>query len=801
MFKNYFKTAWRNLLKNKTSTIINVGGLTVGMAIAMLIALWVWDELSFDEYHKNYDHIAQVMQQQKQNGIISTNIYMPIPIGKELQNSYGSDFKYVVMSSLPNDGVLNYLNNNFSGRGIYMDKDAPAMFSLKMIEGSYESLKDIHSVIIAASLAKTMFGDKDAVNTILKINNKLDVKVTGVYKDLPFNCSLNGLNFIASWDLYKTSERWIINADKESKWDNNSFQTFVQIADNTSFEAVDKKIINSEQNRVAPEDKKLQTKIFLNPMRDWHLRSHWDENGNRDGGFITYVRLFSIIGVFVLLLACINFMNLSTARSEKRAKEVGIRKTIGSLRSQIISQFYCESFLIVCIAFILSILLVQLTLPFFNDVSGKKITVPYLNIYFWMLTITFVVVSGFIAGSYPALYLSSFKPIKVLKGTFKLGVLASLPRKILVTLQFTISILLVIGTIVIYNEVQYTKNRPIGYNRNGVMMVRMKTSDFYGKFDLLQNELKKSDAVTEFAEASGPVTDVTQTDNAFTWPGKDPNQNTDFVTEWITQDYGKAVNWQIKDGRDFSKDFVTDSSAILLNEAAVKFMGLKNPVGTIVRYGVDANAKEYKVIGVVGNMIMGSPFDPVQHTVYFMDENNVNWIIMKLNPRASGAFSIAKIKAVFDKYITTVPFDYKFADAEFAAKFSADERIGKLSTIFASLAIFISCLGLFGLASFVAEQRTKEIGIRKILGASVLNLWGLLSKDFIVIVLISILIATPIAYYFMHNWLQNYQYRTNLSWWIFALTGLGALMMTLITVSLQAIKAAIANPVKSLRTE
>ncbi|HTQ29533.1 MAG TPA: ABC transporter permease, partial [Puia sp.] len=555
MIKNYFKVAWRNLLKNKTSSVINICGLAVGMSVSLLIGLWVWDELSFDKYHKNYDHIAQVMQHQTQNGYVSSFPDMPFPIGRTLKAEYGSDFKYIVMSSDIGDHVLAYNHENFSQRGMYQDVDGPSLFSLHMIEGNSNALSDPHSIIISASAAKAMFGNKSALNNLLRIDNRLDVKVTGVYEDLPFNTSLYGTQFIAPWDLYKTSENWIVHADKESFWDNNSFQLFVQIADNTDFASLDKKIVDCKQRHVAPEDKIYQTKLFLNPMRDWHLRSHWDNDGNRDGGLIIYVRLFSVIGVFVLLLACINFMNLSTARSEKRAREVGIRKTIGSLRSQIVGQFYGESLLVVMISFVLSLFLVQVSLPLFNSIAGKEMTIPFPHVSFWLMALGFALVSGIIAGSYPALYLSSFKPIKVLKGTFRAGEFASLPRKILVVVQFSISIALVIGTIVVYQQVQYTKNRPIGYERNGLMMVRMKTPEFYGKFGLMENELKKSGAITEFAEASSPMTNVWTTNDAFFWPGKDPKQSIDFATIWVTHDYGKTVNWQIKSGRDFSKDF------------------------------------------------------------------------------------------------------------------------------------------------------------------------------------------------------------------------------------------------------
>jgi len=803
MLKNYFKIAWRNLLRNKTSSIINISGLAVGMAVAMLIGFWVWDELSFDKYHKNYDHIAQVMQHQKENGKIETFLSMPFPMGKELQTQYGNNFRNVVMASHPHEVIVAYNNEKFSEKGIYMDKEAPEMFSLKMIKGNYSALNDPHSIIIAASVAKAIFGNKEPLNELMHINSlrQLDVKVTGVYKDLPHNTSLFGINFIAPWDLYKISEQWIINSDKENKWDDNAFQTFVQIADNTDFETVDKRIINSKQLRTNEYDKKFDTRIFLNPMRDWHLRSHWDDNGNRAGGLIIYVKLFSLIGIFVLLLACINFMNLSTARSEKRAREVGIRKTIGSRRSQIVGQFYSESMLVVIISFLFSIMLVQIALPFFNEIANKQIIVPYSNPVFWITGISFAIISGFIAGSYPAFYLSSFKPIKVLKGTFKAGALASLPRKALVVLQFTVSIVLVICTIVVYKEVQYSKDRPIGYDRNGMMMVQMKTHDFYGKFGLLENDLKKSGAISYFAESSSPLTNVWSSSAGFHWPGQDPNIEGDFATIWITHDYGKAVNWKMKEGRDFSKDFSTDSSAIILNESAVQFMGLKKPVGAIIRWGTGTDARNYTVIGVVKDVLMDSPFDPVQHTIYFMDYDNVNWVIMKLNPNSNIQSSIAKIEAAFKRYVPSAPFEYKFADTEFATKFAAEERIGRLSTVFASLAIFISCLGLFGLASFVAEQRTREIGVRKVLGASVFNLWQMLSKDFVMLVFISLLIASPLAYYFMHRWLQNYEYRTDLSWWLFAVAAIGALLITILTVSFRTIKAAMDNPVKSLRTE
>jgi ABC-type antimicrobial peptide transport system permease subunit len=799
MIRNYFTVALRNLAKNKASSFINIGGLAVGMAIAMLIGLWIYDELSFDKYHKNYDRIAQVMQHQTSNGTVYSMTALPYPLANELQTNYSGDFKYITMASWQGDHILSYGEKKITKNGMFMQPDGARMLTMKMLTGSYDALADMNSILLSATTAKLFFADaNDAFGKIIRLDNKVNVKVTGVYEDLPFNTQFKDLTYIAPWDLYVSMEPWVQRAKNGNEWNNNSFQLFAQIADNTDFKTVDKRIIQSKQKYVPAEDKKYNAQIYLHPMKDWHLRSHWDNNGIKTGGAVEYVWMFSIVGVFVLLLACINFMNLSTARSEKRAKEVGIRKAIGSIRKQLIWQFYSESLLVVVFAFILSVVLAQLSITWFDDVAGKKMMIPWGEPLFWTTGVAFTLITGFVAGSYPALYLSSFQPVKVLKGTFKTGRLASLPRKVLVVVQFTISLALIIGTIIVYSQIVYTKNRPIGYDRNGLMMVEMKSPDYYGKFDLLRTDLKNSGAVQEFAEASSPATDVWSNNGGFTWEGKDPGLDPDFATIWVTHEYGKTVGWQFKAGRDFSRDFATDSSSVVVNEAAVKFMNIKNPVGTILHWGPDRN---YKIIGVIKDMIMQSPYLPVKQTVYFMDYENANWMLLKLNPLKSAGESVSSIEASFKKYIPSAPFDCKFADSEFAAKFAAEERVGKLAAFFAVLAIFISCLGLFGLASFVAEQRTKEIGIRKVLGASVTNLWSMLSKDFVVLVVISCFIAAPVAYYFMSKWLIKYEYRTNISWWVFVTAATGAMIITLLTVSFQAIKAAMANPVKSLRSE
>lgn len=794
MFKNYFKIAWRNLIKNKAHSTINITGLAAGMAVAILIGLWIYDELNFNKNFDNYNRIAQVMQHQTFNGDVSTQPALPYLMGDELKRSYGNDFKYISMSSWTGDHILAFGENKITKSGNYMEPQIMDMLSLKMTEGTKAALNDYYSVILSSSTAKALFGKADPLNKIIKIDNKFNVKVTGVYEDVAYNSDFRNLTFIASWQLYIDNNDWVEKAT--NPWRNNSFQAIVQVADGADINKVSAKIKDVKLKRISGEDAGLKPNIFLQPMSKWHLYAEF-KNGINVGGRIEFVWRFGIIGFFVLLLACINFMNLSTARSEKRAKEVGIRKAIGSLRSQLIRQFYAESLLVAVFAFVLSIALVQLIIPYFNEVADKKIYILWSNPWFWLLAIVFTIITAFIAGSYPALYLSSFNPVKVLKGTFRVGRSASIPRKALVVLQFSVSVILIIATIVVFNQIQFSKNRPVGYSRDGLITVPVSTEKIHNHFDAVENELKTSGAITAIAESSSATTYVGETDGDFQWQGKNSSSQADFGVLYVSPDFGKTISWQLKEGRDFSKDFATDSSGIILNEAAVQYMGLQHPVGETITW----IGKPYHVIGVVTNMVMQSPYEPVFRTVFVTNHDPQQNIDIKITPLVNPHDALAKIETVFKKYNPEQPFNYKFNDEEYAKKFGEEERIGKLASFFAVLAIFISCLGLFGMTSFMAEQRTKEIGVRKVLGASVFSLWKLLSKDFVVMVLISLLIATPVAYYFMHNWLQNYQYRTNLSWWIFAAAGVGALLITLLTVSFQTVKAAIANPVKSLRTE
>lgn len=795
MYRNFFNIALRNLFKNTVSSFINIAGLAVGMAVALLIGLWIWDELTFDTHHKNYDRIVQVMQHQTFNGEKGTENSIPFPLTAEIKNKYGDDFKYLAMASWPGDQILTYGDKIITREGNYMDKDITKILSLEMNQGSQDGLKELHSILLAESTVKALFDDADPMGKLVKVGNE-NLRVTGVYADLPFNTSFHNLTFIAPWELYVSTQDWIKAARDENQWGNNSFQLFAQVSDHVDIAKLNAKIKNVKYDKVDAEEKKFKAEIFLHPMKDWHLSSNWVE-GVQTGGFMQYVWLFGIIGAFVLLLACINFMNLSTARSEKRAKEVGIRKTIGSVRGQLILQFFSESFLVVIFAFATAIVFILLVLPWFNEVADKKMSFPWGEPVFWLSSLGFMLFTGFVAGSYPAFYLSSFQPIKVLKGTFKAGRLAAIPRKALVVLQFTISITFIIGTIIVYQQIQHTKNRPLGYDNRGIIMIQMTSPDFHGKYDLLRNELKSQGAIVEMSESFSPLTGVWSNQGGFEWEGKDPSLDAEFAAIGVTHDYGKTVGWQFTDGRDFSRAFSTDSAALVINEAAVKFMNLDQPIGKKVIW----NDQPVTIIGVIKDMVMQSPYDPVKQAVYYLNYENVNWINLKLNPAKSTSESLASVKATFKKFIPSVPFDYQFADDAFGEKFEAEERVGTLAAAFAGLAVFISCLGLFGLASFAAEQRTKEIGIRKVLGASVNNLWGLLSRDFVVLVLISCVLAVPIAYYYLHGWLQQYQYRTEISWWVFGFAALGAVVITLLTVSFQAIRAATINPVKSLKSE
>ncbi|ODS80588.1 MAG: ABC transporter permease [Cytophagaceae bacterium SCN 52-12] len=794
MFKNHLNIAWRNLVKSKGYSAINIGGLAVGMAVAMLIGLWVYDELTFDRYHQNYDRIAQVMQHANFNGRIASQTSNPVVMGSELRAKYGSDFKYVVQASWNGSHMLSVGDKHLVKDGIFFEPDAPEMLTLSMLKGTRSGLKDPYSILLSASAAGSLFGKEDPMGKTITFDRNYEVKVTGVYEDLPDNTSFSEVKIMMPWELWLVQNPWARNM--KNPWGNNNSQTFVQVADHVDMEKVSAKIKNVKLDNVNEGGKKYQWAVFLHPMGKWNLYSEF-RDGVNTGGNIRYIRLFGIIGIFVLLLACINFMNLATARSEKRAREVGIRKTVGSYRWQLVSRFFAESYLVVLLAFALSLGLVIALLPLFNEVAGKKIGISWQSPLFWFFNLAFIFITGLLAGSYPALYLSSFQPLKVLKGTFRAGRFATVPRKVLVVTQFTVSVMLIIGTIVVYQQIQYARNRPVGYTKQGLINLSLQ-EEIKSHFEAIRTELKTAGAIEEMAACYSPLTSVWNTNGGFEWEGKDPNLGVDFPSNSVSYDFGKTVQWSINKGRDFSRDFATDSLAFVINESAARFIGFEEPVGKTLTW----EGRAYTIIGVVDDILQESPFFPVRPTIYHIQphQNLIN-LVIKLNPGQSTSQSVGIIEKVWKKYVPAVPFGYTFVDEAFGGKFRAEERIGKLSSYFAMLAIFISCLGLFGMASFVAEQRTKEIGIRKVLGASVANLWRLLSREFILLVAVSCIIAVPIAWYYLDGWLANYDYRIAIDWVVFAASALLALVITVMTVSFQTIKAAMTNPTQSLRTE
>ncbi len=800
MYRNYLKIAFRNLVRNKAYSLINIGGLAIGLAVAMLIGLWIHAELSFNAIHSHHAQIAQVMQHRAAEGKIETTPAVPIPLEHELIAKYGSDLEGSVSAYWLQEQVLSFEHKSFTKLGNYMGKDAISFFSVDMLKGGSDGLTNPNSIILSESTAKTIFGEEEAMGKPVKINNEMETMVTGVYKDFSKNSSLHGLAFIAPWELFVSSEEWVRNAQATNNWELNAFQLFVQLTDRAGFKAVSEKISLITHDHIGGNEQDAQSELFLHPMDDWHLRSRW-ENGVNRGGRIQFVWLFGLIGAFVLILACINFMNLSTAQSEKRSREVGIRKSIGSARSQLIQQFLLESFLVVVLSSLLAIVIVILALPAFNALTDKAIHMPFGSLPFWLMTIGFIGFTGLLAGSYPALYLSAFQPIKVLKGTFKAGRSASVFRKGLVILQFTVSVALIISTIVVQQQIRFTKERPMGYDPSHTIMIWSNSPDFIGQFDLLRTALKSRQAILEMSQASSPLTNVFSHDDNFRWEGNAPDNRVNFATIRVTHDYGKTTNWEIADGRDFSINYASDSSACILNTTAIEYMALEDPIDKMITQQQGESVRKLKVIGVINDILRVSPFQSVAPTIYTITDQHLDCMAIKLNPNKSTEEALAIVKTVFNEYLPAIPFDYRFVDQEHELKFAAEERIAHLSGIFAGLAIFISCLGLFGLASFVAEQRTKEIGIRKVLGASIYTIWKMISIDFVGLVLLSCLLASPISYYALGDWLEQFEYRTTISWWIFVASWVGVVLICLLTVSFHTIRAATRNPLQSLASE
>ena len=792
MLKNYFKTAWRNLIKNKIYSFINIGGLAVGMAVAMLIGLWIYNELSINKHFKNYASLYQVIRHQSNEGEIATSWVTPFPMANELKSKY-SDFKAVAMCDGGGRHSLEKGDKKVMKDGFFIGEEAINMFSFNILYGDKNPLHDPYSIILTDETARILFNTTNAVGKIVKLDNAHDLKVTAVVAKQPKNSSIV-FDYLLPWNLqesiYPDTKNYV------SDWGNDSWRTFVQLNDNANVESVNAKIKDVLLNHFA-DDKPMQAsrpEIELFPMSKWALYTDF-ENGKNVGGYIKYVRLFGTLGLIVLLIACINFMNLCTARSSKRAKEIGIRKAVGSLRKQLIAQFLSESMLITIIAFLLSLVIVFFALPYFNKLTNKDMSLFIANPLFWSLIIAFTLLTGLVAGSYPALYLSSFNPVKVLKGKVNTGKGSALPRKVLVVIQFASSVVLMVGTIIIYQQIQHGKDRPIGYVKNGLISVNY-SSGMNKNFNALQNDLLATGVIHSVCKSNSPATENWCSQNGWEWKGSKPGDKTTGINTIATEyNFIKTLGIKLIAGRDFSADYSTDSVAVILNQAAVNLMQLKNPVGETIKW----NGQSRTIIGVVPDLQMESPFQSVSPMIIKFSKDWMNSLIVRINPNVSMSKAINVVKPIFEKHNSQ--FEYQFADEEYAKKFNYETLVANLAAVITIIAIFISCLGLFGLASYMAEQRTKEIGVRRVLGASVPYIWRLLSKDFVVLVLIACTIAVPIAWYLMNDWLKTYEYKINIGFSVFALVIATSVVITLLTISFQSIKAAMANPVKGLRTE
>jgi putative ABC transport system permease protein len=789
MLKSYLRIAVRLLARNRVYSVINIAGLAIGMATALLIGLWITDELSFDHYHANHARIAQVMLKQaadkpflgghatKEHPEVGIGLSLAPVSGRPLANGYADVFEKTAFYTRPDNHLLAAGDKNFQRKGNFAQ-----ILTFRMLTGTTASLNDPQTILLGASTASALFGHHDPVGQLVRLDNDQSFRVGGVYSDLPFNTTFHDIQLLLSWN-----NKNIAWARESTDWSNHGPRMIALLADHTSFDQATARIKSIPASHFTDHIEEL----LAYPFDRLHLHDQFNhETGAPDGGLIRFVWLFGTIGAFVLLLACINFMNLSTARSQKRAREVGIRKTIGSSKTQLITQFLGESAFTALLALVIALFLAYISLPAFNTLTAKEFHFPWTSTTFWLSTLAFTLFTGLLAGSYPAFYLSSFSPIRGFTRT------TGLPRKILVVTQFTVSLSLIIGTIVVFRQIQFAKDRPLGYDRAGLITVYENTDTLRDQYAALRNDLLRSGLVTSVAESSQATTQF-DNNNSLSWSGMaEEKKNIFYRNITVDPDFGKTVGWNVIKGRDFSRDFPTDSDAIILNETGANWAGFKDPIGQTVIF-LD---KPYHIIGVVRDMLTNSPYSKIEAAL-FIERGWRGIITLRLNPNTPIHKTIAGLEPFFKKYNPVSPFLYHFNDEEFAQKFAQEDRIGDISTVFSSLAILISCLGLFGLASFVAEQRTKEIGVRKVLGAGIVDLWSLLSKDFIRLVLLSMCIAMPLIGLAMNKWLQNYEYHTPLSWWIFAAAGAGTLLITLATVSYQSIKAALMNPVKSLRSE
>lgn len=791
MFRNYFKTAWRNLVRGKGFTFINISGLVVGMAGATLILLWLFNEVSYDRFHVNKDRIYKVYGMTDIPGEKHQTIDV---VSQRVGPGMKQDFPEVEGYSRVAD-VDHFLftagEKSFTRiEGCFVDTGFFRLFTFPLTFGNTsEQLKDPTGIVITERLAMKLFATRDAMGKTVRLDSTDNFTVTGVLKDLPPNTQF-GFDYLLPW-TYLKKLGW-----NNDNWISNNTATYLLLKPRTDATAFDSKIRNFTRIKTGRNDLWVH---FVYPLSQWHLYSEFD-NGVPVGGKIGTVRIFGAIATFILLIACINFMNLSTARSEKRAKEVGIRKVAGAGRGLLIGQFIAEAFLTAWIAGAFSLLLVQLLLPAFGTLIGTTLSVPYVSMGFWVCAIGFVAFTSLLAGSYPAFYLSAFKPVGIFRKQFRKAQAVLSPRRVLVVLQFSFAVILIISTLIVRRQLQYAEDRNPGYSRNGLIYVNF-IGDIDKNYALIRQELVGQGIASSVSKNWREINDNNIRGWGLRWPGENPKDTNTAINYFSSDaDLVRTAGLQLLQGRDIDiYQHPTDSLAMLLNETAVKQMGFTNPVGETIRNPFEN--RTWHVVGVVKDYIAGSPYARVPPTVIMGPGADFGTMHIRFNPAHTTADNLTGTARIFKQYNPAYPFDYQFVDEQYGRKFENEQRVKTMAGLFAGLAIFISCLGLFGLSAYVAESRVKEIGVRKVLGASVIGIARLLSIDFIRLVLISIVIASPIAWYAMNRWLADYTYRISIGWGTFIIAGLLAVVIAMLTVSFQAVKAATANPVKNLRSE
>jgi ABC-type antimicrobial peptide transport system permease subunit len=790
MFKNYFKIAFRNLWKNKAFSFINVMGLAFGLACSLLIMLWVNDEYKVDAFHKNGSQIYSVFERQYRDGRVDAFHGTPGILADEMKKvlpeiQYATNYAWNELSTFEANNKIIKEEGNYAGQDFFK------IFSYPVLEGNAATaLITPLDIAISKKMAEDLFGSPaKAIGKTIRYQNNKDLKVSAVFDNVPANSTAK-FDYILNWKLFLEGNSWA------TEWGNNGPPTYLMLRNGTDAKAFEKKITRFLDNYNKEQTPHSYIRLGIQRYGDIYLHSNFNKQGQLSGGRIQYVKLFSIVAIFILLIACINFMNLTTARSVKRAKEIGIRKVVGAVRFALIRQFIGEALLIVLMAILISLAIVIFALPKFNQLTGKEIQIPLNYAGFWLVITGLLLVTGFLSGSYPALYLSSFKPVRVLKGSLKFTGKAIWFRKGLVVFQFVLSIILIIGTIVVTKQVSYIQSYNLGYDRENLLYIPLE-GDLTPKYALFKNMSEKMPGIKNITRMTDIPTLIENGTGGVQWEGKDPNADINFTQSAVGYDFTETMHLKMTEGRDFSKDFPTDSVAYLINESALKIIGYKNPVGKPLTFW----GKRGTIIGVLKDFHFNSLHTEINPMVLRLGEN-IEWgnALVRTEPGKTKE-ALASLEKICKELNPKFPFTYKFSDEEYQKLYKSEQVVSQLANYFAFLGIFISCLGLFGLAIFTAEQKTKEFGIRKVLGATAASLFNLLSKEFLLLVLAAMIIASPLAWLAMNSWLQDYVYRIKISWWMFGMAGLSAILIALITVSFQAIKAAIANPVNSLRSE